>query len=111
MEADRYIAAVHNEAARLYFREEAAMTDDVHLPSVEEILDSTLHELDHARNVLSKAASWLQFDRRPIGSPPTGVQSRALTVASGAIDDAKAAVDRAKSALNDALRADDPPSP
>ncbi len=87
------------------------MTDNAHPPSVEEILDSTLHELNHARNVLSKAASRLQLDRRPMGSPLTGAQSEAQTVASRAIDDAKAAIDRAKSALNDALRTDHPPRP
>jgi hypothetical protein len=86
------------------------MTNDA-LPSVEEILDSALHELDQVRNVLSKADSRLPLARRLIGSPPTGAQSRALAVASGAIDDARAAVDRAKSALNDALRTDGPPWP
>ena len=90
------------EMARVYENER---------PSVEEILDSTLHELIHARNVLSKAASRLQLDRRPISSPLTGAQSRAETITSRAIDDAKAAIDRAESALNDALRIDDPPRP
>jgi hypothetical protein len=80
-------------------------------PAWGEILDSTLHELDHARNVLSKAASRLQSDRRLIGSPLTGAQSRKQTIASRAIEDAKAAIDRAKSALNDALGTDDPPRP
>ena len=87
------------------------MTDDADLPGVEELLASTLHDLNHAHGVLSKAASRLQLAGQPIRSALTPAQRRARTAASGAIDDAKAAIDRAKNALYDALRTDDPPRP
>jgi hypothetical protein len=86
------------------------MTNGTDLPRMDEILDYTLKELDHAGKVLWKAATRLQPDYR-IGSPLTGAQVQARTVALGAIDDAKAAIDRAKAALYDALRTDDPPRP
>lgn len=88
------------------------MIDGAYRPSVDEILDSTLHELNRACGALSKAASRLwPGGPWPIGSPLTPAQSEAQTVTLGAIDDAKTAIDRAKGALYDALRPDDPPGP
>lgn len=87
------------------------MTDDTDMPSVDEILDATLHQLNVTRNKLLKAASWLRLDPRPIGSPLTPTQSQARTVTLDAIDDAKAAIDRATRALHEALRTDEPPRP
>lgn len=87
------------------------MADDTDLPTVDEILHSTLMELNAVRGKLRKAASQLQFDRRPVGSLPTPAQSQARTVTLGALDDAKAAIDRATGALDDALHTDDPPTP
>ena len=84
------------------------MADDTDLPTVDEILHSTLMELNAVRGKLRKAASQLQFDRRPVGSPPTPAQSQARTVTLGALEDAKAAIDRATGAL-EALHTDDPP--
>jgi hypothetical protein len=87
------------------------MADDTDLSPVDEILYSTLMELNAVRGKLRKAASRLQFDRRPVGSPPTPAQSQARIVTLGALDDAKAAIDRATGALYDAFHADDPPMP
>ena len=87
------------------------MPDDADLPDVNQILDSAVHELNQARNMLSKTASRLHVGWRPVGLPLTGAQSQARTATLSAIDDAKAAIDRAKGALRDAPRTDDPPRP
>ena len=110
-EDHEFFGTVHHQAARLYFRGGRAMADDTDLPTVDEVLHSTLMELNAVRGKLRKVASHLQFDRRPVGSPPTPAQSRARVVTLGALDDAKAAIDRATGALDDALHTDDPPRP
>lgn len=43
------------------------------LPTRNDIVGSALGELDHSRDGLSEAASWLRSDWRPLGSaPPDG---------------------------------------
>ena len=75
-----------------------------HLPTVAEVLGRTLDQLNHARNALSEAASWLRSDGRPSNAILTDDQADARTATFDEIATAKAAIDRATNALYEALR-------
>src|SRR5262249_43404857 len=72
------------------------------LPTWNDILGSTLAELDHARNGLSDAASWLRSDWRPLGSALSEGAGDARLRAVDLIGQAKTLIDQAKGALHEA---------
>lgn len=76
------------------------MAPENQLPTWDEIVTSTLTELDAARNGLSEAASWLRSDWRPLGSPLPDAGAAARAEVMDLIGKAKALIDQAKGGLH-----------
>lgn len=78
--------------------------DDSHLPTVPELIDRSLAELDAAANALEEARAWLvRSDWRPAGSRLTSDQAAARSALSTESAAATAAIERAQDALRRAL--------
>lgn len=69
------------------------------LPTWRDIATNALTELDHSRNGLSEAGSWLRSDWRPLGTALPGRAGEARQRAVDLIGQAKALIDKAKGEL------------
>lgn len=72
------------------------------LPTWNGIVDQVLTELDHGRNGLSEASSWLRSDWQPLGSPISPAAADARSRVFTLIGEAKGLIDEAKDAMYEA---------